>query len=226
MPGVLQPPPHSTRMLSSLLLFRSPFQLRHRLKTGGSVEYPGFSTTAAWSLAEQGKGVTHRWIIREGSLGWGLGIPEGRKSAYLFPSLSGPCSRGECLQPSRPLSHPSCRAAPERRRNDGSSAMWELEGSWKGAGREGFSLVLGTYGIILVGNGCPLHQARDDLGREELLALAGHRHHTVLWKQGQGPLSRAGLGMQLCHCPAVGTLPKCDLGMPLSFSSSIRCPGL
>jgi len=47
-----------------------------------------------------------------------------------------------------------------------------------GAGRE--MALSGAYRVILVGNGSPLHQARDDLGREEVLALAGDRHNAVL----------------------------------------------
>lgn len=45
---------------------------------------------------------------------------------------------------------------------------------------KGCGLELGTYRVVLIGDGSPLHQARDDLGGEEMLALAGDRHNTVL----------------------------------------------
>lgn len=53
-------------------------------------------------------------------------------------------------------------------------------GSRKGLTSSVTSLMLSTYSIILIGNGSPLHQARDDFGGEELLALTGHGHNTVL----------------------------------------------
>lgn len=58
------------------------------------------------------------------------------------------------------------------RRNE---QLLALRGSWKG-----YSLTLGAYRVIFIGNGSPLHQARDDLGREEMLALAGDWHNAVL----------------------------------------------
>lgn len=60
----------------------------------------------------------------------------------------------------------------DRRRSEQLPAR---RGSWKGYG-----LTLGTYRVIFIGNGGPLHQARDDLGREQMLALAGDWHNAML----------------------------------------------
>lgn len=37
-----------------------------------------------------------------------------------------------------------------------------------------------TYHVVLMGNRHPLHQARDDLCREEVVAVAGDRDNAVL----------------------------------------------
>lgn len=36
-----------------------------------------------------------------------------------------------------------------------------------------------TYHVILMGNRHPLHQARDNLCREEVVAVAGNRHNAM-----------------------------------------------
>lgn len=103
------------------------------------MEYPGFSTTAAWSLAEQGKGVTHRWITCEGSqrLPWD-GDWEFLREGKVF--TCSPLYQGHVVEVSvfsqAGLYH-ILRVGQLLRGGGGGGMMAPVPcGSWKGAGKE------------------------------------------------------------------------------------------
>lgn len=91
-----------------------------------------------------------------------------QKGSYTYQSLflSGPCNRGECLQPNRPPRRPWCRAAPAMRKNIRQTearhfarepTVGLLKGSMRGNGTVLIPKHL-PYQVILISERCPFHQ--------------------------------------------------------------------